>query len=133
MKKIKKIVAGVFLSTMLVGAIPVFAISGSNKSINTGLVKYYSLNHYEKPISARAETQFVPLSGNSHLRSYVYIEAINSKGVRLSSKQNYGPAGGTSSKPSYVSLVHSQSGTSRWGSTHRSEKTSQYAALRLSN
>lgn len=118
---------------MLVSSIPVFVISGSNKSINIGLVKYYSLNHYEKPISLRVEMQFVSLSGNSHLRSYFYIEAINLKGVRLSSKQNYGPDGGTSSKPSYVSLVHSQSGTSRWGSTHRSEKTSQYAVLRLGN
>lgn len=128
----KKIIIGLCLSATILTSVTAFAVSGNNKTIDTGKVSYYSLNK-DGSTAARATTEFIPFNGYQHLRAYTFIESVNGNGTRLNSTQNYGSSGGTASKPATSAVRLTQAGTSKWGSTHRSEKTSQYASLALWN
>lgn len=130
-KMILKIAALAIGATTLFSAMA-FAASGYDYYVGTGTVTLGTLDKTGTN-SVRGETYFVPLNGYLSYRSYVYISAKNSSGVVLINDQEYGVGYGTINNPDRARLDLSQSGTYRWVSTHRSEKTSNYMGLELYN
>lgn len=132
MNKFFKKVTTVALGAALLTSGAAFAASGSNTFVGNGTVIYGALNKYNST-SAIGETKFVPLSGQNSIRSYVYIQARNTSNTIINKTEAYGKGYGTTSSPDNVSKVLTQPGTSKWDSTHRGEKTTQYLGLQISN
>lgn len=132
MSKIKRKIAILGVSVALLSSTIAFAASTYNYYCGTGVVTYASLNKAGSS-SAIGETDFVPLNGYLSYRSYVYVQAENNSGIILSKGQSYGQGYGISNKPDIAKYTHTQSGTYRWMSTHRSEKTSNYTPLVIYN